>query len=320
MLQGCYSDWIDVTSGVPQGSVLGPLLFLVYINDLPEVVQGHVKMFADDTKLYSAISTPHDRCSLQTDLDAMVKWSDTWQLPFNEGKCKVLHIGRTNPNYQLTMRDIPMNDTQVEKDLGVHVDTELKFRQHASSVVTKATQVLSVIRRSFALLDHFTLPLLYKSLVRPHLEFGNLVWGPFNRADQKLLERVQRRATRMVRDMRHLPYEERLQKLRLPSLYYRRKRGDMIYMYQLFHGGIDANPEDLFTLAKDSTTRGHPFKVLKPRADSRVRRSVLSVRAVNAWNALPTTVVCAPSITSFKANIDAHWAHTWYAIPESDRA
>ena len=274
-------------------------------------------MFADDTKLYSKISSPQDRSSLQRDLDALVSWSNIWQLPFNENKCKILHMGRTNQCYQYTMRGSPLSDTPVEKDLGVHVDTELKFRKHASMAAAKAIQVLSIIHRSFALLNDFTLPMLYKTLVRPHLEYGNLVWGPFNRADQKLLERVQRRATRMVTSIRHLPYEERLRRLGLPSLYYRRMRGDMIFMYQLFNGGVDITPEDFFTLAKDGCTRGHPYKVLKPRATCRVRRSVFSIRAVNDWNSLPAKVVCSGSANSFKASLDAHWVHKWYTTPDN---
>ncbi|XP_043199278.1 uncharacterized protein LOC122368991 [Amphibalanus amphitrite] len=138
-------------------------------------------------------------------------------------------------------------------DLG-DLDDELKFRQHASAAVAKANQILAVIRRSFVLINECTLPLLYKSLVRPHLEYGNLVWGPFNRADQKLVERVQRRATRMVANLRHLPYQERLRALKLPSLYYRRKRGDMIFTYQMFHGGVDVEVTDLFCPATGAVT------------------------------------------------------------------
>ena len=122
----------------------------------------------------------------------------------------------------------------------------------------------------------------------------------------------------MLDSIRHLSYEERLRRLQLPSLYYRRKRGDMIYMYQLFNSGINVNPKDFFTLVKDGTTRGHPFKVLKPRAACRVRRSVFSVRVVNDWNALPAYVVCSASVTSFKASLDAHWEHICYSIPDND--
>ena len=318
VVNGCTSGWIGVASGVPQGTVLGPILFLLYINDLPDVVDRPVRMFADDTKLFSRVASIHEVSQLQSDLEALALWSEMWLMPFNQDKCKVLHIGHSNPTSQYSMGASPIGCTEVEKDLGVLVDTELKFRQQAAAVVAKATQLLSVIRRSFAQIDKYTLPLLYKSLVRPHLEFGNLAWGPFNRTDQKLIERVQRRATRLVTELRDLPYVDRLRSLRLPSLYYRRRRGDMIYLYQLFHRGVDADPAKLFNLATERTTRGHPFKVLKPTATSRVRRSVLAVRAVNDWNSLPADVVCSPSVNSFKTRLDAHWAHLWYRIPETD--
>ena len=317
-LNGHSSVWAEVGSGVPQGSVLGPLLFLVFINDLPEVVHSSIKLFADDTKLYSIVDTTHGSSSLQADLESLARWSDTWQLPFNETKCKVLHLGRSNPNFQYIMRGNALSEVQVEKDLGVHIDRELKFRQHASAAVAKATQILAVIRRSFALINERTLPLLYTTLVRPHLEYGNLVWGPFNRADQKLVERVQRRATRLVSNLRHLPYEQRLRVLQLPSLYYRRRRGDMIHMYQMFHGGVDANPSLIFTLASDSTTRGHPYKLRKMPAVCRMRRSAFAIRTVNDWNGLPTEVVCAPSVNTFKARLDAHWALFRYHTPDTD--
>ena len=133
-----------------------------------------------------------------------------------------------------------LDSTPLEKDLGVLVDADLKFREQASSAVAKATQILAVFRRSFALTDEVTLPLLFTTLVRPHLEYGNLVWGPFNRADQRLVERVQRRATRMVESVRAKPYEDRLRLLQLPSLYYRRRRCDMIHTYQLFDSSLMA--------------------------------------------------------------------------------
>ena len=283
-LNECSSDWTEVASGVSQGSVLGPLLFLVFINDMPESVLAPISMFADDSKLYCRADTPQEVAQLQSDFQALVKWSDTWQLPFNESKCKVLHLSRNNPNSQYMMRATELSAVQIEKDLGVHIDRELKFRHHASAVVAKATQILGIIRRSFVLIDCRTLPLLFKALVRQHLEYGNLVWGPFNRADQNLVERVQRRATRMVSTIRHLPYDERLRALQLPSLYYRRRRGDMTHAYQMFHGGVDMDPAGLFTLATDATTRGHPYKIHKPVAVCRVRRSAFAIRIVKGTN------------------------------------
>ena len=317
VLDGSHSPWTEVASGVPQGSVLGPLLFLVYVNDLPDAVHCDIKLFADDAKLFSRVTCDSESALLQADLGALTSWSATWLMPFNQGKCKVLHIGQANQAFQYEMDGVPLDSTSVEKDLGISIDSELKFREQASSAVAKATRILAVIKRSFALIDKVTLPMLYKSLVRPHLEYGNLIWGPFNRADQRLVERVQRRATRLVGSIRKEPYEERLRILELPSLYYRRRRGDMIYTYQLFHGGIDADPRSFFTLA-ESSTRGHPFKIHKCPAVSRVRRSSFAIRIVNDWNSLPTEVVCAPSVNAFKARLDVHWAHIRYNIPETD--
>ena len=211
-----------------------------------------------------------------------------------------------------------MEQSTEERDLGVIVDADLKFRQHAAAAVTKASQMLVVIKRSFTLLDPTTVPLLYKSLVRPHLEYGNLAWGPFNRADQKLIERVQRRATRLVEGIRHLPYPERLRSLGLPSLYYRRRRGDMIQVYQVLHGGVDLEPDVLFTLDTRSRTRGHPWKLEKPRAVCRARRNAFAIRVINDWNALPFHVVSAESVSSFKERLDSFWLHLAYTVPNED--
>ena len=318
VIQGSSSSWADVTSGVPQGSVLGPLLFLIYVNDLPEVVRSHVQLFADDTKLYRPVALPEDCRHLQQDLDALAAWSSTWQLAFNESKCHSLHLGRTNRKTAYQLGDTQLEQVTKERDLGVIVDPEMKFRHHAAAAVAKASQILAVIRRSFSLVDKTTLPLLFKTLVRPHLEYGNVVWGPFNRADQKLVERVQRRATRLVEEIRTLPYSERLRRLNLPSLYYRRRRGDMISVYQILHGGMDVRPDIFFAPAALRTTRGHPWKLEKPRAVSRSRRNAFSVRVVNDWNTLPLQVVASETLAQFKSQLDTHWRHLAYTTPDQD--
>ena len=115
--------------------------------------------------------------------------------------------------------------------------------------------MLAVIRKLLELINEKTLPLLFKSLIPPHLEYGNLAWGPFNRADQKAVERVQRRATRLVTSVRHLEYQTRLRVKKLPSLYYQRRRGDMIHVYHTLHGGVDVEASEMFTLNTGGPTR-----------------------------------------------------------------
>ena len=119
--------------------------------------------------------------------------------------------------------------------------------------------MLSLVRRSFANLDSATLPLLFKTMVRLFLEYGNLVWGPFGKTDQKKVEQVQRRATRLVEAIRHLPYSERLRALKLPSLLYRRRRGDMIAVYQMLHGGMSVTVEKFLARATSGRTLGHEW-------------------------------------------------------------
>ena len=309
------SEWQPVISGIPQGSVLGPTLFILYINDLPSVVKKSVKLFADDTKLYSNVCDDTDHSALGADLLSLEEWSRKWQLPFNTSKCSVLHLGPHNQGRKYTMAGDTLTTTAEEKDLGIIIDKELKFHAQAASASRKANQILGVVRRAFANLDSETLPLLYKSLVRPLLEYGNTIWGPFYRGDQIMLEQVQRRATRLIPGIRHMTYEERLRYLKLPSLEYRRKRGDMIWMYNLITGRTGLNKDEFLQMAPGSTTRGHALKVFKPVALSRERRNHLCIRSVTDWNSLPSWVVDSENTNIFKNNLDKCWERHMYHTP-----
>ena len=170
---------------------------------------------------------------------------------------------------------------------------------HTAQVVAKSFKMLEIIKRSFEKLDEETVPLLFKSLIRPILEYGNCVWGPMYRGDQDAVERVLRRATKLVKTVRHLPYEERLKKLGLMSMYYRRNRGDMIMTYQIITGKLRIKREDLFTLTDSEKTRGHCFKLHKPQVSSVLRQHSFPVRVVNPWNSLPKHVTSAPTLNTF---------------------
>ena len=148
---------------------------------------------------------------------------------------------------------------------------------------------------------------MYIALVRPHLEYGVSAWSPRLCKDQKLLEGVQRRATKLVAPLRDLPYEVRLERLNLPSLYYRRARGDMIEVYKYVNGHNKVGG-DMFCIEEGSSTRGHSFKMKKQYCRTSVRKSFFSFRIVNLWNSLPDEVVTAPTLSAFKARIDKVWA------------
>ena len=311
VVKGSMSDWAPVTSGIPQGSVLGPLLFVIFINDLPNITQCITQMFADDTKIFSPVANTEDKEKLQNDLDSLCVWSDKWQLRFNASKCKVLHIGSANPHYKYSMESIDgtvqLEETELEKDLGVHIDPELKFSKHVERQVNKANRILGLIRRSYEFIDMEVMKKLFTSLVRPHLEFGNVAWSPRLEKDRNLIEGVQTRATKLVPELKDLEYEERLKRMDLPSLRYRRVRGDMIETYKYTHSKYTVN-EDLLVRNEDSVARGHSLKLQKRYCGSATRFNFYSFRIVDSWNFLPEDIINAPTLDTFKARLDKCWS------------
>ena len=201
------------TYGTPQGSILGPILFTLFINDIPEGLFNPCKIFADDAKLYRPILSKGDASSLQKDIDSLVQWSAIWQLPFNVDKCKCMRIGKENNAHTYHMNQQPLHNVKEEKDLGVIIDNRIKFHTHTSSAIKKANKILGLIKHTFKALDETTLSLLYTSIVRPHLEYGNIIWGPHFKEDIKSIEKVQKRATRMISRIKEFSYTKRLFKL-----------------------------------------------------------------------------------------------------------
>ena len=316
-VNGALSSWKDVTSGVPQGSVLGPVLFVVFINDLPEMVSNKCSMYADDTKIYTAINDDKATESLQQDLDNLVTWADNWQLRFNAGKCKALHMGSKNQSKVYSMKQhedgsrTNIDETDMEKDLGVLVDKDLKFVKHITSQVNKANKILGLIRRSYEHLNGSTMKQLFIALVRPHLEFAQAVWSPQHIQGQQLIEGVLHRATKCIPGLGEVTYEERLKKLKIPSMSYRRMRGDLIEVYKFMHNIYkDKNP---FQMCNSSTTRGHNYKCSKQFSAANTRKHFFCNRVVNLWNSLDNAIVEAPSLNSFKNRLDKHFRDFIYS-------
>ena len=172
------SDWQNVTSGVPQGSILGPLLFIMYINDLPLTTDSQIVLFADDTKLFNRIDNIEDQEMIQHDINNMVLWSNKWKLKFHPGKCKAMRIGKQDKDpfiYRLENSNLEYIEEEV--DLGVTIDSKLNFEAHIISKVNKANKIMGIIRRTFTFLDRTIFTRLFKALVRPHIEYANAVWN-----------------------------------------------------------------------------------------------------------------------------------------------
>ena len=195
------------------------------------------------------------------------------------------------------------------------IDNEFKFHTHTAAATKKSNQILGLIKKSYKTRDPTTITTLYKAMVRPHLEYGNSIWGPFYQLDIKKIERVQRRATKLISSIKDFPYEERLRILKLPSMVYRRKRGDMILMFKIMNKLVHVDENKLFERARMQSTRGHHLKVAKGPATKFARVNAFSQRTVNTWNKLPESVIEAPTVNAFKNRLDKYWDDVQFLSP-----
>lgn len=313
VVKGSVSEWVDVTSGVPQGSVLGPILFTIFINDIDDGLINRILKFADDTKTFGKVRDEHDARLLQNDLNHLVDWSTRWGMDFNTGKCKVMHIGRNNPRVIYEMGGEVLEVVEVERDLGVLVSHDLKVSKQCVKSSSMANKMLGMILRCFTSRDRKVLVPLYKAIVRPHLDYCVQVWRPHLVKDIKLLEDVQHRATRWVDGVRGMAYEERLKVLGLMTLEGRRLRGDLIEVFKMYKGWSGLNFDDFF-LRCNNNLRGNTAKIYKKRFNTNIGKFMFTNRVVEFWNKLPDYVLESNNINGFKNRLDEVLREEWGVV------
>ena len=257
VLNGEVSEWMDVTSSVVQGSVLGPLCFTIYMNDMEEGITSTLSKFADDTKVIHPMKTPADQEILQNDINKLLKWAEDWQMAFNISKCAVIHFGNKNPKYAYHMGEMELKQSKEEKDLGVYITENMKFSKHCAEAVKKANKVIGMIKRNFINFDKEVMMMLYKSLIRPHIDYCVPVWRPYLQKDVKLVEGVQRRMTKLIPKLRNKTYEQRLKALNLITMEKRHLREDMITLYNITQGKIKIDITDIREFVDTTNTRGN---------------------------------------------------------------
>ena len=305
------SPWLPVVSGTTQGTVLGFLLFLVYINDLPGQCapqdESLIMLLADDTKTFQVVEGDEEqqkrnRDKMQDRIDCIAQWASSWRMEINPTKSKVMHVGRTNPGLSYYVNGSEIKAVTSEKDIGFWVTDDLSTSTHVHKARSKALGEIIRIKRNFSFIDKQAFCTLYNQRIRPHLDYGMTACPPGTVAEAKLLEAVQSKATAMVYGMRHRNSEERRKLLGLMTLEQRRERGDMIEVFKILKGHTRIDPS-LFWEVRDARNGA---RLVKSRATNgrKQRHSFFSYRVIQKWNLLPVGVKMAPSLDSFKTKLD----------------
>lgn len=316
VVDGESSRQTPVVSGVPQGTVLGPLLFLIYINDLPNNLSSSVRLFADDCIIYREIKSSDDSVALQEDIDHLRNWESTWQMGFNKSKCfhmRVTHKRKPTIN-QYIMGEDPLTEVTNHPYLGVEISSDLTWNRHINQVASKANSTLGLLKRTLSNCDSHTKEIAYKTLVRPLLEYCQIIWDPHQQNTINTLEKVQRRAARFVlRDYkRSSSVSEMLKQLDWEPLEVRRTKARLCTIYKESHGIIPSNITHLKHQPSNDQLPSRP-KTRQSNSKTNYRRVQANKNnylhslypwTIPEWNLLADSVKCQPTLAAFKTNLD----------------
>ena len=324
VVDGETSSEADVISGVPQGTVLGPILFLVLINDLPERTRSTVRLFADDCLLYRIIRNIRDHQILQEDLKNLELWAKEWGMQFNAKKCYVLSISRKS-SYYYQLNDTILQDVKSNPYLGLNISSDLKWSNHVNSVCEKASSTLGFIKRNLKHCPETTRHMAYVSLVRSVLEYGATIWDPYLQCDINRLEKVQRRAARFITG----DYTSRtpgcmtnmLESLNLSPLAQRRKELRLTFLFKISERLVPAIDKETYLVpprtgrkitaskkfegseatnyvTKYEQNNSKPYVI--PHSTKEQYRQSYFPKTIAEWNLLGDSVVTAKTVDSFK--------------------
>jgi len=330
VVEGDASEQTSVDSGVPQGTVLGPLLFLCHINDLPESVKSQVRLFADDCLLYREINTFADHHTLQADLKSLEAWAEKWGMKFNATKCYIMSFARRSPSqFFYSLDNTILKSVSSNPYLGIQLSENLKWSTHINSITKKANCSLGFLRRNLKHCPTVCKRNAYLALIRPLLEYGAVVWDPYLKQDIDKMERVQRNAVRFIaRDYRSTTpgfVTGLLNKHDLPLLKDRREQLRLTFYYRVVEGLVPAIPPEQFLQAQKPGRMIRPrntsdymtknpienyirnnkkcFKL--PECNTEQYKQSFFPRTIAAWNHLDDSVVSSVSTESFKTALAA---------------
>ncbi len=308
VVDGERSSGVHVESGVPQGTVLGPLMFLLYINDIGERIDGdtRIRLFADDCVLYRSIHSIADSHQLQQDLNSLINWSHDWQMSFNASKCSVLRVSRKlHPiSAQYSIDGVQLGEVKEHPYLGVQLSCDMSWSCHIESATTKATRVLNMLRRNLGhKAPQSARETAYKGLVRPHMEYASSVWDPYLEKDITRLEKVQNRAARYV--TRNYDWQASVtsmkQELEWPRLQERRFVARHTLFYKALHEQVALPVPSPVTNIRQRTSHAHVMPLIRSNHNNYMFS--FYPRTVRVWNLLPVQVVTAKSADHFRSSM-----------------
>ena len=298
-VDGMDSCKMPVTSGVPQGSVIAPILFICYINEVTfRCKYSTCKLFADDSKIYIRSDISGNPALLQTDLNNICSWMREWQLKLSIEKCSVLHAARNPTITQYTVENLHLTTASKVKDLGIHISRNLKPALHCQKIAIDAMKISACIFRNFLCRDIDFLKHMYLAFVLPKVSYATVIWSPWLKKDINIIESVQRSYTSKIPGIQG-NYSERLCLLSLEPLELRRLHTDLIEVFKIFHGITSLQKSKFFELG-NRRTRGHSLKLSKQKFNCDERKFFFSNRIVDSWNILPEEAINATSVENFK--------------------
>ena len=315
VVENKFSNYCSITSGVPQGSVLSPTYFIIYVNELLQSLTIHhpfIKSFgfADDIKLLGT-----DQDELQRALNLVDRWTQDWDLKIQTKKSDVITFdwksssNKDLPNYNINQNDF--NRTKIVKDLGIYISNNLKWKSYITKITNKTKFLSYLILKTFKTPQPDLYISLYKTYIRPIMEFNTSAWSPTSTTDIKVVETVQKSFTRKVLrklNIQYSSYQDRLKQLKLRSLEYRRLQFDLILVYKILNNLIEShNNPPAFILSNLNTTynlRRHSLYIEKPqKARTQTRQNFFLYRIINVWNNLPDSLVTSPNLQTFKQKL-----------------
>ena len=302
-VDGEESDWNPVISGVPQGSVLGPVLFLIFINDITDGITSKIRLFADDSVIYRSITTREDQEALHNDLMKVFEWAEKWGMSFNVKKC--VHVTITKKlkalHYNYSVGDEVIPKEQSTKYLGVTITSDLSWSKHIVNIKNKASRTLGLIRRNLGPCDPSVKEKAYQSLVRPQVEYAASVWSPYTERDITKLESVQRQAARFtLGDYKQTSsVTDMINKLQWDSLEQRRLMIQACMFYKIHYGFVDIIlPQSIIHNARPGRGQ-HQLRYHQLLVNLDVYKYSFYPRMIPLWNSLPSAAVYASSPEAF---------------------